>query len=151
MSIQEISIVDFKSHGWNICIETAHILVGYAAACIIRDLAKKILKEHTDYRKHLATGIATTGGIAVSTLFLSPLHLVSCPADKYPSLFAIQALLAFAATWISQESKCLPMTFIGCSGYFGDSSLSFFGAAGAILGAASPFHSSTLPPIKKPE
>jgi hypothetical protein len=150
MSVQGISITDFKSHGWNSCIEAAHILVGYISAYIIRDLAKKILKEQTDYRKHLATGIATTGGIAISTLLLSPLHLVSCPADKYPKFFAIQALLAFAATWISQQSKCLPLTFIGCSGYFGNSSLSFFGAAGAILGAARPFHSSTRPSVKKP-
>lgn len=151
MSIQGISITDFKNHGWNSCIEAAHILVGYVSAYMIRDLVKKILKEQTEHRKHLATAIATTGGIAVTTLVLSPLHLASCPADKYPKLFALQALLGFAATWISQESKCLTVTFIGCSGYFGDSSLSFFGAAGAILGAARPFHFLTRPPIKKPE
>ena len=145
MSIQGINIADLKSYGWNICLEGAHILAGYTSAFIIRDLAKKILKERTDYRKHLATGIATAGGIAASTLLLSPLHITSCPADEYPKLFAVQALLAFAAAWISKESKCLPLVLVGCSGYFGESSLSFFGSAGAILGAAKPFHFLTHP------
>lgn len=139
MSIQGMNISDLKSHGWNCFMDAAHFAAGYLAAYMIRDLAKKILKDEYEYRKHLATGIAVAGGLAASTLLLSPLHLSSSLEDKYLKLFALQAVLSFAAAWISEGSKCLYLPVIGCSGYFGERSLIFFAGAGAILGAARPF------------
>ena len=136
MSIIGINTQDLKDHGWNNLIGTGHVLVGYFAANIIKDLAKKTLKAKNDYQYHLATGIGVAGGIAISALLPTP--LVRFSEDKNLQLFALQALLAFAAAWLSKKNQCLSFTFLGFGGYFGNRTLLVLGAAGAIMGAAKP-------------
>lgn len=137
MPILGVSLTDARDYGrHSLMVDAAHFVGGYVAAYSIRELAKLILKHEDEYRKHLATAAASTGGLIASMWLLSRLDSRSIPDDKFVKLFAIQTLFTLAAAWISKESRCLFFVLFGISGYFGNKSLFYYEAAGAILGAA---------------
>jgi hypothetical protein len=141
MPILGISLADVKTYGrHSLAIDAAHFAGGYVAACIIRNLAQRILKKENDYRKHLATAAASIGGLIASRWLLSRLDSRSILDEKFVKLFALQALFSFATAWFSQKSECLFLVLFGISGYFGNRTLFYYEAAGAVLGAVKVFY-----------
>lgn len=141
MPILGVSFEDVKTYGrHSLGVDALHFAGGYAAAYIIRDLAERILKKESEYRRHLATAAGSIGGLIVSIWGLSRLDSRSMLDEKFVKLFALQALFTFATAWISKESKCLFFVLFGISGYFGNKTLFYYEAAGAVLGAAKVYY-----------